>query len=415
MKRGFFLSLILMVILINCVSALTHITNCTDLQNIDNMTETYVLDNNIDCSDTINWNGGTGFEPIGAWDNKFIGTFDGQGYNISNLFINRSVGEQGLIADTKDATIMNINLIDVYVNINTQAIAGGLIGYAENTTLENCSATGTIIGGDYLGLLIAELWSEEPKIINCHSSGSVTSITDNIGYIGGLVGDFENGLILNSYSTANVTGVYATGGLVGHLAHGKVINCFATGKVQGNYYTGGLLGDSAGDFYVNNSYSIGQVNGTTEEGYTGGLIGTIPIGQGDRCSNLYWNTETSEQNISACGTGKTIQEMITQSTYTDWNFVDIWDYSSNCLPTLKGTPFLFCISSPPIIPQGFSDTGQTIYDILNSVGAGLGIFIQILGIPLFILLVIFILVAMIIMVGKSLSEVIQNGIQNKKT
>ena len=83
------------------VSALTDISTCTDLQNMNNnLIENYQLVNNIDCSDTVNWNphiyyylNGSvnfidldGFVPIGN-SSFFYGNFDGRGYNITNLYM----------------------------------------------------------------------------------------------------------------------------------------------------------------------------------------------------------------------------------------------------------------------------------------------------------------------------------------
>jgi hypothetical protein len=63
------------------------ITNCAELQAIrDNLSGNYYLANDIDCSCTVDWSEGAGFEPI----NSFTGTFDGQGHKITNLYINRA-------------------------------------------------------------------------------------------------------------------------------------------------------------------------------------------------------------------------------------------------------------------------------------------------------------------------------------
>lgn len=59
----------------------------------NNLTETYVLSNDIDCSDTINWNGGMGFIPITQSLNfslVFSGSLEGNGYTIRNLYINKT-------------------------------------------------------------------------------------------------------------------------------------------------------------------------------------------------------------------------------------------------------------------------------------------------------------------------------------
>src|SRR3989338_10877154 len=45
----------------------------------------YILTQDIDASATVNWNNGAGFKPIG----QFSGVFNGQGYIITNLIINR--------------------------------------------------------------------------------------------------------------------------------------------------------------------------------------------------------------------------------------------------------------------------------------------------------------------------------------
>ena len=45
----------------------------------------YVLTQDIEKSETATWNDGKGFEPIGAEDNRFTGTFDGQEYVIPGL------------------------------------------------------------------------------------------------------------------------------------------------------------------------------------------------------------------------------------------------------------------------------------------------------------------------------------------
>jgi hypothetical protein len=45
---------------------------------------------------------------------------------------------------------------------------------------------------------------------------------------------------------------------------------------------------------------------------------------GGTTTNSYWDIETSGQSTSDGGTGKTTAEMKTQSTYTNWDFVNIW-------------------------------------------------------------------------------------------
>ena len=94
--------------------ATIKIYNCTDLQNMkSNLSGSYELANNINCSDTVNWNGGKGFEPIGSSSPFFTGKLDGNNFIISNLYINRAESKLGLFSITKDSAIKNIGLTNV--------------------------------------------------------------------------------------------------------------------------------------------------------------------------------------------------------------------------------------------------------------------------------------------------------------
>ena len=67
----------------------TPIGNCIDLQKIGNdvgypLSGNYVLANDIDCSDTVNWNANAGFVPIGNYATRFTGTLDGQNHKIND-------------------------------------------------------------------------------------------------------------------------------------------------------------------------------------------------------------------------------------------------------------------------------------------------------------------------------------------
>ena len=109
--------------------AQTPITTCTELQNIrNNLAGDYYLANDIDCSCTSGWNGGAGFEPIGNWSSKFTGTFDGKGYKITHLYINRSsINDVGLFGCTGSGSeIKDVGLEEVDASGDSEV--GGLVG-----------------------------------------------------------------------------------------------------------------------------------------------------------------------------------------------------------------------------------------------------------------------------------------------
>jgi hypothetical protein len=67
------------------------ITTVGQLQEMkNNLSAHYALGKDIDASETVNWNGGAGFEPVGTSASTFAGSLDGRGYKITNLYINRS-------------------------------------------------------------------------------------------------------------------------------------------------------------------------------------------------------------------------------------------------------------------------------------------------------------------------------------
>jgi hypothetical protein len=67
------------------------------------------------------------------------------------------------------------------------------------------------------------------------------------------------------------------------------------------------------------------------------------------------------------------------------------------------------ITEIPVTPRGFSLTGQAIYDIMNSGGAGLGSFLVFLGTALPLLLFGLMIVAMIIVIGYAIAYSIKHS------
>lgn len=335
------------IFLLSSISAI-DIANCTDLQNMNlDLSGNYTLLNNIDCSDTINWNAGAGFLPVGDSSNHFLGNFDGAGFNITDLFINRSgtdyQGLFGYAGDTGDNgtmfLIQNVGLINV--NVTGGDEVGALCGYAEEINISNSFSTGNILGNYKVGGLVGEYFdngldslcsencgtgnltnsfssvnlqgngdtgglvgkSTGTYIKNSYASGNVVGINDgDYGYeVGGLVGYVKGCTILNSYSIGNVSGdAYEVGGLVGGLyAFSKVLNSYSTANVDGNSYIGGLVGYS-NQGNINNSFSTGFIQGINT---IGGLIGEFEDGTScDRTCGIN-NISNSYSTSNVYGSG----------------------------------------------------------------------------------------------------------------
>jgi parallel beta-helix repeat protein len=198
-----------------------EITDCCQLQAMKNdVNGDYILTTNINCSDTVNWNSGAGFEPVGISPNYFAGTFDGQGHTITNLFINRPT--------------------------STYAVGLFSISYGSGIEIKNVGLENVnIVGSVNTGGLVA---NSNGLIQNSYTTGQVSGVSK----VGGLVANHEWGYsISNSYSTCEVTGDTYVGGLVANSA-GDIVNSYATGSVTGNSQVGGLAGYNVGN--ILNSY-----------------------------------------------------------------------------------------------------------------------------------------------------------------
>ena len=88
-----------------------QITNLKQLQEMKNdLNANYKIMNDIDAIDSEKWFSGRGFKPIGSdANNPFSGNLNGQGYSISNLYINRpfnkNVGLFGCLGNEKNCLI----------------------------------------------------------------------------------------------------------------------------------------------------------------------------------------------------------------------------------------------------------------------------------------------------------------------
>jgi len=213
----------------------------------------FILVNDIDLGPYLSvegdgYNGGKGWEPIGIW-NDFTGTFDGNGYTISGLFINRPDAHfVGLFRIVSGATLRDVSLVNV--NVTGFAKVGGLAGLAkEATTICNVSVAGVVNG----------------------ETGNISLAEKVGGLVGelGLVEELDGGTITNSSAAVVVSGRSVVGGLAGR-SNGNITNSFATNAVTGFSYVGGLVGFNTGD--VTNSYAKGAVTG--DGSAVGGLVGT---------------------------------------------------------------------------------------------------------------------------------------------
>lgn len=261
------------------------VNNAYQLQWIDTaLNGKYELGSNIDASVTSSWNTGVGFNPIGNFTAPndytlaFQGSFDGKGYTINDLFINRPTETEVALFGATDSAALIQNV--------------GLRG-------------GSITGYDGVASLVG---INKGTVRNSYATGSVTA---KRALAGGLVAyNTAGGLIESSYATGDVYGeISAVGGLVGMNDAATIRNSYASGKVTGGSGStvGGLLGMT--------------VNGTIE--------------------NLYWNSSDNATGIGAInGTamtnivGITNADAFTAANYGNLDVAD-WYIMDGIRPMLK--------------------------------------------------------------------------------
>lgn len=306
------------------------ITDCVGLQNIKNdLSGTYTLMNNIDCSSTRTLNGGLGFEPIGimqhcelspeertyvqennmwvaysnrgacesvggVWhDNNFFeGSFIANGKSITGLYINRpDLSGVGLFgASASRVNFQGVNMIDV--NVIGYSDVGGVVGRSEIGSFKSNFVSGELRAHEGVGGLAGSVSGD--LFENNTTQVKVISIRGGAGgLVGGKGGIYVTNITLkNNHVNGEVLGVYRIGGLIGDAGSGEIYcyNNSYSGIIKGLGSTGGLIGSTSSSSsqskiignYVNASIYKGVLEGSgigiMNDPSIGGLIGAF--GQG---------------------------------------------------------------------------------------------------------------------------------------
>ncbi len=310
----------------------------------------YELIANISLATYADDEGGKGWQPLGhdtdgATDGcqgaAFDGTFDGNGWTISDLNISRStedcVGLFGHIAE--DSEIRNLALRGETVIGRFRV--GGLVGDGESVRIVSSSVVIENIRG-VLGLGGLVGWGSSAQI---HSSSVVAGEVmgfGNVGavsnrHIGGLVGWGQSVQIYSSSVVADlVTGSANIGGLVGNGNGVRIFSSSATvERINGmGSNVGGLVGLGPSSQMFSSLVVAAEVSGTSA---VGGLTATfnsasrvaysyVVSGSDTRMLSgegsgtgvaSYWDSDTSGRNNGNHGAPQTTSALQTPTGYAD--------------------------------------------------------------------------------------------------
>ena len=171
----------------------------------------FVLGADIDLSE---YSEGEGWVSIGNGV-RFRTKFDGNGYVVSNLYMNSATKKEmlGLFGFCgSGCEIKNLGIEDVDITLNTGT--GALAGYVENVTISNCYVKrGKINGCGNAGGLFGHLagYDNISLVTDCYSDVSVTSTQ----YAGGISGLMGNAIVRNCSSYSIIKSLTKEGGAGG--------------------------------------------------------------------------------------------------------------------------------------------------------------------------------------------------------
>lgn len=302
-----------------------EISSCEDFNNIrNNLNGDYILAQNLDFSTWGNW------EPIGQKEVPFTGTFDGNGYVISNLTIEQDKNSAENEADyfasvfgyVSGGEIINLGINNTSIKLNYDgsyysdeeeilANAGGIVGLIKDGTISNCFFTGDVV---------------------------VLATGNAFARAGGIAAAGINSTISNCYSNAQIyaTAEYANtmvAGIVAWLDGTNVSNCYAAGTVEGlnenGYCYAGGIHSSA------NTSSIWGIiisyGGTVRNCAV--LLNEI---KADGTTNIVEDIGYASEQYNNIRIASNSAEAWEQSTYESlgWDFDSIWYMQNKQYPLL---------------------------------------------------------------------------------
>ena len=199
-------------------------------------------------------NGGNfiSWTPIGAANNGYQGTFDGNGKTISGLFFNDSQKSHvGLFDNIYMATIRNVGVVDSY--FFGEHYVGGVCAFGVDGTITSSYNTGVVSGE---------------------------------GCVGGVCGTGSSVTITDSYNTGSVSGNDDVGGVFGYGENCTINNCYylkAEGTDLGGINGADVEGQAEGKTAA--QFASGEVAYLLQDGQKVGEDGTIPQVWGQNIDN----------------------------------------------------------------------------------------------------------------------------------
>ncbi len=273
---------------ISTAADLAYLANKVNTQTATPKYEYYQLTDNINMTYT-EW------LPIGVYSNTnqyFYGSFDGNGYTISDLYITQpNQNYVGLFGYAKDSEIKNLTITGAIEGVTSAGTLyiGGVVGYGKNTTFDSIN-------------------------IKYFNVGSIAGGTSEISSVGTMLGKTSGGSITHCEVYDSVlslkSGYFAAGMMVG-ICDSNITDCrvestedglFTTAATVGMFTMGGLCGtlsETAEKCSVKAPYFANNIK-TTDTTKVGGLVGELS-GEAKICLVQFTDAEKNSMTITGMG------------------------------------------------------------------------------------------------------------------
>ena len=168
------------------------------------------------------------YVPAGTPENKYVGTFDGQGHTVTLELKNSETNYQGLFGVATDGA--SIKNVVVKGSVSGKNYVGGIVGGSNGGTdgkklsIINCGNEATITAAEANGAGIIGVnmsGAAHFYILNCYNAGNVTSLRES-GAITGWTGG-DKSTIENTYNIGVITNGEGDGFVRGG---GKLVNTY---------------------------------------------------------------------------------------------------------------------------------------------------------------------------------------------
>lgn len=250
-----------------------------DYVNQPNLTSCAKLTADIDLKDVCH-PASDGVEEV-SWEpiNAYLGTFDGNGKKIKNLYYS-SNNDCGFFKNLY-GTIKNVCFVDANITGTGTGYYGVVAAATQNATLDNITIErgSTIQGRKYTGGCVGQAYMS--KFTNCTNNATISATEC---YIGGICGLSDGSTFINCKNLGNIKAAAHVGGITGLVNYYKKSafkDCANYGDIESNNnnYSYSAAGGIVGECYnttleLNNVFNTGNIT-SPELGYPGFILGHI--------------------------------------------------------------------------------------------------------------------------------------------